>query len=216
MTDFYAGAEPITLLCPIKIGNVNSQSFEAITRDRLAKLDDLPISPLSKVPETFLCRFYILNDVFFEGLPAPEDHLKSKYLVFCCNYHGALDEYLRGFWRNAEDTARQLWQHCVAFDSVKDEATFISYIRRCLVKTTFFFNGSSGRPLQEQLKALYLKQEFTRFAVEHQHKKPNELRAAFKSFLTKCRPDDLTGPTWLPGMSTFPAETNTLTHGEQK
>lgn len=203
MVDFYGGASPMTLLCPIKNGQENNQSFASLTREYLQSLDELKVSPLSKVPETFLCRFYILNDVFFEGLPAKEDHLKSKYLVFCCNYRGTLNSYISGFWQNAQETAKNIWKHCVAFESVKDSASFVDYIKRCEVNTTFFFNGSSGRPLQEQLKALYLKQEFTQFAVTNQNLPPVQLRQAFRQFLERSKPGDLNYPSWSPGMKNF-------------
>ena len=50
---------------------------------------------MAKVPNTYLARFYILNDVFYQGFPAEEEHLKSKYLVFSSNFHG--DENTRYF-----------------------------------------------------------------------------------------------------------------------
>lgn len=203
MVDFYGGASPLTLLCPIKNGSEGDRSYASATREYLQSLDELLMSPLSKVPETYLCRFYILNDVFFEGLPAKEDQLKSKYLVFCCNYHGSLDEYLKGFWLNAEDTAKAIWKHCVAFESVNDCQSFTDYIKRCEVQTTFFFNGSNGRPLREQLKALFLKQEFTKFAVNNQGKSAAQLKQAFSEFIEQSKPGDLSYPTWEPGMKSF-------------
>ncbi len=60
--------------------------------------------------------------------------------------------------------------------------------------------------LRDVLKALYLQQAFTRFAVAQQGASPAQLRAAFATFVAKVRPDDLGGPTQPPGVvrSQFP------------
>lgn len=193
------GAYGLTLMCPIKNGQLDGSSFSSLTRDYLQEIDLKEISPLAKVPNTFLCRFYILNDVFFENLPAKEDHLKSRYLVFSSNFHGSLEAYIEGFWQHAEEEARNIWRHCVAFDKVNDAQSFIAYIKKCQVETTFYFNGSSGEPLAEQLKGLYLKQEFTNFVVENQGASPEALKAAFDEFVERAQPSNLAGPTWEPG-----------------
>jgi hypothetical protein len=192
---------PLTLLSPIKNGCSGDQSYVSLTRAYLQSLNKLPLSPMAAVPNTFLCRFYILNDVFFEGSPAREDHLQSKYLVFCSNFHGDLETYLRGFWQHANEHIRSAWRYCVGFDAVNDVTDFIAYIKKCMVKTTFYFNGSTGAPLKEQLKALYLKQELSAFVSRHQGDSPEKLRAEFMRFLACAQPDNLDGPSWAPGLS---------------
>ena len=107
---------PLTLLCPIKNGAVGEQSYASLTREYLQSLEIHDRSPMAAVPNTFLCRFFILNDVFYEGSPAQEDHLQSKYLAFCGNFHGDTTTYLRGFWQFAESHARKTWQYCVGFE----------------------------------------------------------------------------------------------------
>ena len=194
---------PLTLLSPIINGCTGDQSHASLTRAYLQTLEDWDISPMARVPNTFLCRYYVLDDVFYEGSPAQEDHLESNYLVFCCNFHGNLETYLAGFWEHARDHVQKAWQYCVAFDQVKDAATFIAYIKKCAVKTTFYFNGSSGAPLQEQLKALYLKQEFSQFACDHQGLPPERMRAAFREFVARVQPKNLAEPSWTPGMNTL-------------
>jgi hypothetical protein len=54
--------------------------------------------------------------------------------------------------------------------------------------------------LRDVLKALYLQQAFTRFAVAHQGASAADLRVAFAQFTASTRPDDLTGPTQAPGV----------------
>jgi hypothetical protein len=54
--------------------------------------------------------------------------------------------------------------------------------------------------LRDVLKALYLQQAFTRFAIAQQGASPAQLRAAFAAFVAEARPDDLSGPTQPPGV----------------
>jgi hypothetical protein len=54
--------------------------------------------------------------------------------------------------------------------------------------------------LKDVLKALYLQQAFSRFAVAHQGSTTAELRAAFADFAARHRPGDVEGPTQAPGV----------------
>jgi len=189
----------LTLLCPIANGTQDDQSYAERLRDYLENLPVDGESPMAKVPNTYLARFYILNDVFFESYPAEEEHLQSKYLVFSSNFYGDLETYLREMWSAAESDVREIWQNCVAFDQVDGSDSFVEYIKRCQVDNNLFFNGSTDDPLAEQLKALYLKQEFTRFAHESQGLSAEELQGAFQAFIEKAQPSNLAAPTWSPG-----------------
>ena len=169
-------------------------------------LNDVPLdhqSPMAAVPDTYLCRFFVLDDVVFESKPAIDEHLKSKYLVFTSNFHGELEPYLRGMWQHAAAFLQRAFAYCVAFDEVKSEDAFVAWIKRCQVTTTFYFNGSTDEPLAEQLKALYLKQELSRFAAEQQGKPAAELQRAFEAFVERVRPTELEGPTWRAGATTL-------------
>lgn len=190
----------MTLLCPIRQDDA-THSYSNLTRNRLERLPLHSDSPMAKVPNTYLCRFYLLDDVFYEGSPAQEEHLQSRYLVFCTNFHGDRDAYLRGMWDNAQAEVKQIWEYCVAFDKVKTAEDFVGYAQKCQVTNSLFFKGSTDDPLAEQLKALYLKQEFTRFAFDHYGKSAAELQQAFREFVSIVKPDDLSGPTWQPGMT---------------
>lgn len=236
----------LTTLIPIKNGSVNNTAYSSRILDRL---QDLPLnenSPMAKVPNTYLARFYVLNDVIYqEGEPAnkswgffetcfnwlfygkisvKEDHLKSKYLVFSSNFYGDLDVYLEGMWKAAADELKPIFEHCVAFERVTNESSFVDYIKDCQVETTFFFNGSvspltdeNGHryeddrkyeeeddvPLVVQLKSLYLKQEFSKFVYAHQGKSDEELQKSFEAFIKEVQPNELSGPTWKAGAATL-------------
>jgi hypothetical protein len=228
MADISGRACALTTLSPIREGfTADGTPYADAIRDRLQAWSLELNSPMVAVPNTYLCRFFVLDDVFLQSLPGAgildtlsdlfpivpdwlrrrvlptEDHLKSRYLVFSSNFHGGdkgdVDGYLRGMWRGISDHIRDVWGWCYGFDAVKDEASFSAYMQKCRLTTTLFFVGSNDDPLDEQLKALYLKQEFARFAVEHQGLDAATLRTRMQAFLQQVAPTNLAAPTWPPG-----------------
>jgi len=193
----------LTTLCPLEGDSEDDQSYAAIVKGLLRTLPLDENSPFAQVPNTYLCRLFVLDDVFFEGHPAAEDHLKSKYLVFLAELHGDLDTYLRGLWSHGESSVRSIWRYCIGFDAVRDAKTFVRYIKKCQVETTFYFNGSNDLPLAEQLKALYLKQELAKFAHAHQGKDAVTLQRAFREFVARVEPSNLASPSWRHGASSL-------------
>ena len=216
-------AYALTMLCPIKAGAENNVAFADAIRDQLEIWNGMPASPMVKTPNTYLCRYYILDDVCTQSLPGGgfwdnvsdilpvmpakwrlaalpyEDHLKSRYLVFSSNFHGDLEPYLRGMWQTVEADIRSVWRHCYGFEQVDDADTFVDYAKRCQVNTSLFFVGSNDDSLAAQLKALYVKQEFSRFAQQTQDLPAAELRRAYLQFMQRVKPRDDAGPTWTAG-----------------
>jgi len=193
----------LTVLSPLCGETRENQSVAAILRARLRNLDVHENSPMARVPNTYLSRMFVLDDVFYQGKPALQEHLKSKYLVFIAELHGELEPYLRGMWQHAEPMVRGLWEFCIGFDDVHDASGFVKYIEKCQVETTFYFNGSTDKPLAEQLKALYLKQELGKFVHENQGRDAAALQQAFKAFIARVDPSNLAGPTWRAGASSL-------------
>jgi hypothetical protein len=199
-------AYALTVLCPIRSGipkkcpiGLEGQSHSACLRYALQQVRVSEDSPMSRVPNTYLSRFFLLSDVGYQGKPAIREHLKSEYLVFGAEFHGELEAYLKGMWDALETEIRVILGFCYGFDENGGSAGFIDYIKKCQITTTFFFVGSSDESVAVQLKSLYLKQEFSRFAYENQGKSPAELQAAFREFMKQAQPQNLDGPTWRPG-----------------
>lgn len=195
-------AYALTVLCPLLPGSGRDESPSAITRNFLNNTRTDEQSPMAKVPNTYFCRFFVLDDVLYERKPAKLEHLKSDYLVFECNLHGALEPYLMGLWEHAGDFVRELFKYGVAFDGVRNSRDFVGYVRKCQVETTFYFNGSTDESPAEQLKALYLTQEFSKFAFAHQGSAAAELQRDFRAFIAQVKPFELF-PTWRPGASSL-------------
>jgi hypothetical protein len=206
MANTSGNAYALTLLCPIRHGKpknvpagMDGQTCADIIRYLLQQLTLNENSPMARVPNTYLSRLWVLDDVPFQGRPAVLEHLQSNYLVFSSNFHGGLDDYLTGMWNNVQAEIQAILQHCVGFPDRPTLSTYIEYIKKCQVTTTFFFNGSSDEPLQVQLKSLYLKQELSAFAFANQGKSAEELQAAFRAFVARTQPDNLERPTWKAG-----------------
>jgi hypothetical protein len=192
-------AYALTTFCPIKNGQQGGISNGSLLRRKLQDLPEYSYSPLAKVSNTYLARFYILDNAIFQSYPNALDNLQSKYLVFTSNFHGDLESYLTGMWNSIEATIKDLWTDCVGFDSVNSAGSFVEYIKKCQVYTTFFFNGSTDDSVAEQLKSLFLKQEFSKFVFEHQGAPPARILADFKTFINYSQPKNLSSPTWRAG-----------------
>ncbi len=223
MPDKNGSACALTILAPIKSGHLGEIAYADEVRKRLDAWNLLENSPMAKVPQTYLCRYFVLDDVFTQSqsggdvygtlfdflsifsdkarrraLPR-EDHLKSKYLVFSCEFHGDPNAYLRSMWLAIGNEIRHAWEFCYAFDQVTDADSFVAYMEKCRLKAALFFVGSTDQPLPEQLKALYLKQEFGKFASEHQGLPADQLQQAYQAFVKRVEPKNLAGPCWMPG-----------------
>lgn len=220
-------AYALTILSPIMDGRVGDTAYSDLVRSRLLEWNQRVNSPMTAVPQTYLCRYFVLNDVYIQSLPGNDlfgtmsdlvsivsdkaritalpkvDHLKSKYLVFSCNFHGDLDTYLRGMWNAIEATIREVWQYCYAFAQVNSADTFIAYMRKCQLDMSLFFVGANDDPLDEQLKALYLKQELSKFAMRTQGLPAAALQQEYLAFIKRVAPRDLAGPAWRPGQYTL-------------
>jgi hypothetical protein len=156
---------------------------------------------MAKVPNTYLARYFIIDDLIFQSFPNKLDSLKSKYLAFTANIYGDLNNYLTGMYEHAKNEIHEVWQYCYGFEKVLDAQSFVTYIKKCQVQTTFYFNGSTDDSLDEQLKALYLKQEFSRFVFAHQGASADSVLQDFKEFCKRTMPLNLNGPTWHAGIS---------------
>jgi hypothetical protein len=154
MANKNGNAYGLTVMCPILHGvpkrcadGMEGQTHAAYLRHLLQDVVRVSEdSPMAKVPNTYLSRFYILNDVPYQGKPAILEHLKNNYLVFSVNFYGELEPYLDGMWRVIEREIRDLLEHCFGFEKVNDSASFIAYIKKCQIETTFFFVGPTPEP----------------------------------------------------------------------
>ena len=84
----------LTILSPIIDDETVVPSHDLQIRKYLASLSTGEDSPFALAPGTHLARLVVMDDVIYVGMPACEEHLKSKYLVFESNCDGDLESYL--------------------------------------------------------------------------------------------------------------------------
>ena len=220
-----------TALFPIRTETISSTSTDPSLPDRsveselrriLATLPTGLASPFARVPNTYFIRFFILKDVFDQGpqetlirrlvtnlLPSRArpggrvEHLKSPYLVMSVDFHGKLDEYCNGWWNAAAPTIQTVFGCCVAGRDINSGASLATYVRSCQVNNSLLFLGSNDHSLTAQLKALYVKQQFSTFVEAAQNLGPTDRQAAFKQFVADHRVSSTGVPTWLPGAETL-------------
>jgi hypothetical protein len=216
-------AYALTMLCPIKPGVDGNRIYADLIRDQLESWNMTSVSPMSHVPNTYLCRFFVLDDIYTESLPGSSiwdalsdirlipsdeqrlaalphtDRLKSRYLVFTSNLHGDVDDYLHAMWRSIQTEINTIWKYCYGFEGVNDEVSFTAYAKKCCLDTSLFFVGSNDDSLAAQLKALYVKQEFSLFAQETQDLSASQLKLAYAAFMQRIKPRDVEQPTWKAG-----------------
>jgi hypothetical protein len=173
----------LTLLCPILQEGGLDVSHAIALRDYLATLPRDHTSPFARFSGTHLARLVVMDDVVFVGLPAHEEHLKSRYLVFETNFDGDLESYLSRMVTDAGDFVDSVWKHCVGYPGVKDIAAFIAYMKKCQIETTFFFADVNNHTVAENLKALQVQAEVAHFIERHQGEPPEEVQRAFGRLL---------------------------------
>ena len=102
-------------------------------------------------------------------------------------------------WNVIGDHVQEIWDYCYGFEAVNDADSFIAYMKKCQLTATLFFVGANDEPLEEQLKALYLKQEFAKFAVDNQSLSAAQLKQNFQAFFECVQPTNLSTSTWATG-----------------
>jgi hypothetical protein len=176
----------LTLLCPILDDPAVIPSHDLQIRGHLAELPTGADSPFALAPGTHLARLVVLDDIIYVGMPAHEEHLKSKYLVFESNCDGNRDSYLSGLADNIPDELDKIWKHCTGYPAAGargDRAVFLAYMKKCEIETTFFFAPVNNKTRTETLRALRTKQAVAHFITTHQGMPPAQIQ---KDILALC------------------------------
>jgi hypothetical protein len=185
----------LTLLSPIIEDETLNICHSMEIRRYLAKLPRDHRSPFARVSSTHLARLVVMDDVVFVGSPACEEHLKSRYLVFETNFDGDLDSYLKRMAQEAPEFVNSVWQHCVDYPGVTNQDTFVKYMKRCQIKTTFFFADVNNKTVEQTLKALQVQAAVGHFVEKNQGKPASEIQKAFGRLLDRIKK----APAPLPG-----------------
>lgn len=173
----------LTILSPIINDEKAVPSHDLQIREYLAKLPVGVDSPFALAPGTHLARLVVMDDVIYVGMPACEEHLKSKYLVFESNCDGDLEPYLAGLASSVPGHLDAIWSHCVGYPGAKDVNAFVSYMKACQLETTFYFAAVNDKSVPQTLRALQTQHAVADFIAGHQGWEPARLQEEFAQFI---------------------------------
>ncbi len=200
----------LTILSPIIDDEQAVPSHDLQIRNYLAKLPTDERSPFALAPATHLTRLVVMDDVIYVGMPACEEHLKSKYLVWESNCDGNLDTYLTGLATSIPEHLDAIWSHCVGYPGASNLQAFIDYMKACQLETTFYFAAVNDKSVLETLRALQTQRAVSDFIANHQGMDPSSLQSEFNQFLAELNAK----PTPMAGMMAPYRDIKTGGHNE--
>ena len=177
----------LTILSPIIDDEQATPSHDLQIRKYLATLPTGEQSPFALAPGTHLARLVVMDDVIYVGMPACEEHLKSKYLVFESNCDGELDNYLAGLAASVPQHLDAIWSHCVGYPGAANQQAFIDYMKACQLETTFYFAAVNDKSVPETLRALQTQHAVADFIADHQGMEPARLQTEFAQFVADLK-----------------------------
>jgi hypothetical protein len=184
----------LTILSPIIDDDKATPSHDLQIRAYLAKLSTREDSPFATAPGTHLARLVVMDDVIYVGMPACEEHLKSKYLVFESNCDGDLDTYLNGLAASIPEPLDAIWSHCVGYPGAANRQAFVSYMKACQLETTFYFAAVNDKSVPQTLRALQTQAAAADFIAAHQGADPATLQQDFLRFVEQLKSQPVPPP----------------------
>jgi len=181
-------------LTPIISGSTQGVIHAAELRSVLARLNDLKVSPFTRVTGTHFARWNVIDDMPQLGFPTEIDHLQSKYLLLETDFDGDRDTWIDAFATAMPDVIEALYRHCEGYPGVSSLADFRSYLLKCQLHTTLAFAPFGTAPLPQVLRALDTQRKFVGFMHATQGRSPLELRAAFTDFMKRLDQAPTPGP----------------------
>lgn len=186
----------LTALFPIR----GEDHYEQL-RSFLRSLDKHPLSgpygsPLHRVPFLHMARFAIIDNLIYQGLPAKRDRLKSRYLLFMCDFDGeSLDPLVSAMVTHAGEVVDGIWKHCVAYPGKDKRDRLTAYFQQCQLTTTLFFADRPDNEVSQILRALVARRTFAQFVVDNQCQPRAGLETRFMAMWNGL----CSGPTPTPG-----------------
>lgn len=173
----------LTFLAPILDDESVLPSHDLQLRNYLAQLPTGNGSPFAIAPGTHMARLVVMDDVIYVGMPACEEHLRSKYLIFETNCDCNTDVYLTGLARRVPQQINAIWGRCVGFPGAGNPEAFVRYMKSCQIETTFFFPAVNDKSVAQTLVALQTKRAVADFIAAHQGIDPAQTQKDFLALL---------------------------------
>jgi hypothetical protein len=128
-------------------------------RTLLANLPNARGSLFSRTGLVHGARFFILDDVVYNGHPTHEEHLQYNYLALSLTFDGELSALAERIAANAAEEWGEVFRHCYGFPATKlTSANVLQLLQQGQITTSFLYVDARG-PLIQTLRALALQRE---------------------------------------------------------
>ena len=106
----------------------------------LAGIQAHPDSPIKRISTIHFARWVIIDN--------------DASLLFCSNFDGSLDTYLRDFVELAADGLDAIWNNCIGYPGAQPFEQFADYVYENQVKTDLFYPAYPEASVRKIIKAL--------------------------------------------------------------
>src|SRR4051812_2439373 len=145
-------------------------------RETLKSYRDGP-SPLARLDDVHFARWVVIDELKtdFPGAPRRRPRLKSAYLLFDATVTipaGRRADFPEVFfadiWACLPAAAHAVWGHCVGYPGAAGRDAFVAYLMAARLPTAVHRFGYPGATVDDVRRALKLRDDFARFALDHQ------------------------------------------------
>ena len=158
MSNYYGKFYGYTGLFPI-LDNNESHNHLTELRSLLSTLPDSEGSLFSRSGLVHGARFFILDDVVYNGHPTPEEHLKNAYLVLSMTFDGELEQLAERISALGESDWDKVMAHCHSVsDTKRPHEVVLEQLRKGQVTTSFLY-VDADKNLESTLKSLLLQRK---------------------------------------------------------
>lgn len=193
MSNYYGKFYGYTGLFPI-LDNEEGHNHLVELRSLLSTLANDRGSLFSRTGLVHGARFFILDDVVYNGHPTPEEHLKNSYLVLSLTFDGRLEDLADRIASLGESDWGRVMAHCHSVNSSKPAHEIaLQQLRRGQVTTSFLYVDASAN-LDSTLKSLLLQRKVAELIESGQGASTEERKTLVKGLVEQFKHIDRPAP----------------------
>jgi hypothetical protein len=152
-------ARPITLMCPVEPGSVDS------LKATLAALAGEDRCILRRTGTTHFGRWVVIERLRDEDGLASSDELSVPYLLFTSNIDGTRHRYLRKLVEVSPQAMHRIWSHCIGYPLPAGDAALVDFLSGMQIRTNLFFSPYPRASVRKVSSVVSLRKSFIDFAV---------------------------------------------------
>ncbi|MDX1489902.1 MAG: hypothetical protein R3332_01335 [Pseudohongiellaceae bacterium] len=193
MSNYYGKFYGYTGLFPV-LDNEEGHNHLVELRSLLSSLANDRGSLFSRTGLVHGARFFILDDVVYNGHPTVEEHLKNCYLVLSMTFDGELEDLASRISSLGESDWGRVMAHCHSVDASKPaHEVVLEQLRKGQVTTSFLYVDASAN-LESTLKALLLQRKVAELIENGQGASTEERKALVKALAEQFKHIEIPAP----------------------